>query len=78
MVTFFILPLILNSWFLILSNAVEGFGEKSGHARLAGPPGAAEQVGVANPSGLDGVLERPGNVLLAHNVGERLGAVFAV
>ena len=58
--------------------AVQAGGEDLGHARLAGPPRAHEQVGVMHLPLLDGVPQRADDVLLTDDVGERAGTVAAV
>ncbi len=58
--------------------AVDGFGQDPGSGRLPRPPHAGEQVGVRDPALLHRVLERTGNGILAHQVGEALRAVFQV
>jgi hypothetical protein len=58
--------------------AVEGLGQHPGGGGLARPPGAAEQHGVVHLAGLDGVDQRSGHVVLAHDVREGLWAPFAV
>ena len=52
--------------------AVEALGENARGGRLADPAGSDEQKGVADSSGADGVLERPGDVLLTDDVFEGL------
>ena len=59
-------------------HAVQAGGEDLGHARLAGPARADEQVGVVDLPLLDGVRERAHDVLLPDDVGERARAVTAV
>ncbi len=45
--------------------AVQGLGQDSGRTGLSGAPSAAEQVGVGDAAGLNGPLQRLGDVLLA-------------
>jgi hypothetical protein len=58
--------------------AVQAGGEDLGHAGLAGPARADEQVGVMDLVALDRVGQRAHHVLLADDVGERARAVAAV
>ena len=59
-------------------DAVQAGREDLGHARLAGPAGADEQVRVVDLALLNGVGERAHDVLLADHVGERARAVATV
>src|SRR5205823_3368258 len=59
-------------------SAVQASGQDLGHARLARPARADEQVRVMNLALRDGVLERAHDVLLPHDVGERARAVAAI
>ncbi len=56
--------------------AVEGLGQDAGHRGLADAPGAAEQKSVGHPAGAQGVLQRPGDGLLAHHLLKVLGTPF--
>ena len=58
--------------------AVEGLGEQPRRARLAGPAGAGEQVRVGDPSLHDLARQGLGDVFLADDLVEALGAVLAV
>ncbi len=57
-------------------SAIEDLGEDAGGGGFPDPPGPGEDIGVGDPVGLDGVLQRPGDLFLAHHVGEDLGAPF--
>ena len=54
--------------------AVERLGEDAGRRGLAGAPGAAEQVGVADPAVAHGVAQRPGDVVLAPHLARTAAA----
>ena len=56
--------------------AVDGLGEDAGGTGLAHAARAAEEVSVRELSPLDRVLERPGDVFLAQQRLEAVGAVF--
>ena len=58
--------------------AVEAAREDARGRRLSAPARAGEQVGVIDPPGAQCLHQRFGDVLLADDVGERLGAVAAV
>ena len=58
--------------------AVEAAGEDPRAGRLAAAARAAEEVGVAHPTGAQSLHERLGDVLLADDVAERLRPVAAV
>ena len=58
-------------------HAVERLGQDAGGRRLADAAGAGEQVGVADAIAGDGVLQRPGDVLLADELVERLRPIAA-
>jgi hypothetical protein len=58
--------------------AVEAGGEDLGHRRLAGPPRADEEVGVVDHVAVDGVAQRPDDVLLADDLGEAARTVATV
>src|SRR4029453_8145249 len=58
--------------------AVQARGEDLRHRRLAGAPAAHEEVGVVDLALLHRVAQRPHDVLLADDVGERARSVSAV
>ena len=58
--------------------AVEAAGQDPRTRRLAAPARAAEEVGVVDAARAQRLHERLGHVLLADDVGERLGSVAAV
>ena len=58
--------------------AVDCLGQNLGAGGLAGAARADEQVGVGQPSGLDLLFQRLGNMLLTDDVVKRLRPVFAV
>ena len=58
--------------------AVDRLGQDLGAGGLAGAARADEQVGMGQPSGLDLLFQRLGNMLLADDVVKRLRPVFAV
>src|SRR4029453_7587617 len=60
------------------ADAVERLGQHPGRGGLARPSGPAEQHRVVDLAGLDGVDQRPRDVVLTDDVVERLGTVFAV
>jgi hypothetical protein len=57
--------------------AIQRFGEDARGGRLADAADAGEEVGVMDAAPLDRILERADRRLLADDVIERLGAVFA-
>lgn len=57
--------------------AVDGFGEDTGARRLAYSTGAAEEVGMSEAVGGDGVFKRHRQGLLAHHAAECRRAVFS-
>src|SRR6202012_2348203 len=59
-------------------HAVQAGGEDLGRARLAGAPGADEQVGVVDLLAPNRVGERAHHLLLADHVGERARTVATV
>ena len=58
--------------------AVDRLGQDLGAGGLAGAARADEQVGMGQPSGLDLLFQRLGNMLLTDDVVKRLRPVFAV
>src|ERR1700755_538538 len=58
--------------------AVQRLGENLRHRRLARPARADEQVGMVDAPLLDGVGERPDDVLLPDDVGKCAGAMTAI
>ena len=62
---------------LLRGAAVESHRQDAGHRGLADSAMSAEDVPVRNALLLNGVLERPGDVLLADDVGKFLRAIFA-
>ena len=58
--------------------AVDGLGQDPGAGGLSGAPGAGEQVGVPHLTVGHLTLQRVGDVLLPHHLGEGLGAIFAI
>jgi len=58
--------------------AVHGLGQQPSDGGLAGPAGPCEQICLPDPVPLDGVLKRACDMLLAHDIIERLGAIFSV
>ena len=58
--------------------AVDRLGQDFGAGSLAGAARADEQVGMGQPSRLDLLFQRLGNMLLTDNVVKRLRPVFAV
>ena len=58
--------------------AVDRLGHDLGTACLAGAPGAGEEVGMAQASGLELGFEDPGDPLLAHHLVKGLGPVFPI
>ena len=57
---------------------VDRLGQDLGAGGLAGAARADEQIGVGQPSGLDLLFERLGNMLLTDNIVKRLRPVFAI
>ncbi len=57
--------------------AVDRLGEDPGGGGLPHSPRAAEEVGVPEPAGADGVAKRGGDVGLADDIAEDLGPPFA-
>src|SRR6185295_5294514 len=57
--------------------AIESLGQDPRHRRLSHPARAIEQVSVCDPAGLDGALQRFGDVVLSDDVVEGVGAVAA-
>ena len=62
---------------VIFRAAVQGRGQDAGDCSLADAPVAAEDVAMGGASLLDRVLQGPGDVLLADDLGELLWTVFA-
>ena len=58
-------------------HAVQGLGQDPRGRSLAHAASAGEQIGVADSVGADGPFQRPGNVLLAHQLAEGLRPVAA-
>ena len=58
--------------------ALERLGKDARHGGLTGAARAAEQVGMARAALGDGPFERGDDMLLAHDVLERLRAIFPV
>ena len=58
--------------------AVDRLGQDLGAGGLAGPARADEQIGVGQPSGLDLLFQRLGNMLLTDDVVKRLRPLFAI
>ena len=63
---------------LALRKAVQSLGQQPGGGRLAGPPGPAEQVGVAGRAGSDLVFQDSDNVFLAEKLFEYFRPVRTV
>jgi hypothetical protein len=61
---------------LIPPEAVEALGQDAGGCRLAHAPHAGEEVGLADPIRLDGILKRPDDGRLPDHLLEGLGTVF--
>ena len=57
--------------------AVYGLGKDAGASGFPHPPGAAEQVGVGQLAGADGIFQRSGECALPYHGVEGGGAVFA-
>src|SRR5207302_7890853 len=62
---------------MILGAAIESGSQNPGDGSLANPEVATENVAVSGSSLLDGILERPGDVLLSDDLRELLRTVFA-
>ena len=62
---------------MILGAAIESGSQNPGDGSLANPAVATENVAVSGSSLLDGILERPGDVLLSDDLRELLRTVFA-
>ena len=57
--------------------AVHGLGHDSGTGSFAGSPGTDKKVGVAEPTGPDLILQRPGNMLLPRHIVKGLARLYA-
>jgi hypothetical protein len=62
---------------MILGAAVQSRSKDSRHRGLSNPAMPAEDIAMGRSPLLDGILERPGNVLLSNHLGEPLWTVFA-
>jgi hypothetical protein len=62
---------------MIFGAAVQSGSQNAGNGGFADPTVATEDVAVGGSSLLNGILERPGDVLLADDLGELLRTVFA-
>ena len=61
-----------------IRGAVDRLGQDAGHAGLARPPGAGEEVSVAHPAISQGVPQGARHVFLADHLGEGLGTPSAI
>ena len=61
----------------LVGETVEGLGQDACRGGLPDAAGTDEEVGLREPLAGDRVLERPGDVFLAHDLLEALGTVFA-
>ena len=50
--------------------AIQAFGENAGYGGLAHAPGAGEQIGVMQPTGVKAMTQRPHDVVLANEAVE--------
>src|SRR5262249_49399252 len=69
---------LVAGFFALGGGAVGGPGEEAGGAGLADAAGAGERVGMRDPAGGDGVLERAHDGLLADKLVKGLRAVLAI
>jgi hypothetical protein len=61
---------------LVGLEAIQRFGQNSSQSRLADAPGSAEQVGVSDTVGLDGIFQGLCDRVLTDNVIENLRTIF--
>ena len=58
-------------------NAVERLGKDSGGRCFSGAPRTDKEIGVGQTLSLNGILQRLSNMVLAKNIVEILGPIFA-
>jgi len=59
-------------------DAVDRLGDQPGDGGLARPARPAKKIGVSYPSGLDGVLKRPGHMILSNDIIKTLRPIFSI
>jgi len=58
--------------------AAQSLGKKSRRRSLSGPTRPRKKIAVGDAAGADGVLERPNDVILPNQIGERLTSIFPI